>query len=202
MAKQRAPADDLISRLARDQVGTGALRVEEAVGLLTILLVAGFETTAHSIALSVLALLQQRAQWDALVADPELVPGAVEELLRYLTVVHHGLVRAVRRDTTLGGVPIGAGAGVVVSLHSANHDPARFPDGAGLDVHRDAHDHLAFGSGVHQCVGQLLARFEMRVALRGLVGTVPGLRLATDPTAVRFRADAPIYGVHELPVTW
>jgi cytochrome P450 len=198
----RTPTDDLISRLAVERVSTGELQRAELVGMATLLLVAGLETTANSISLSVLALLEHPDQWAALVADPDLVDDAVEELMRYLTVVHHGLARAVRRDTTLSGRRIRAGEGVIVSLHSANHDTVRYGGADKLDIHRDAHNHVAFGFGIHQCIGQLLARVEMRAALRGLVRTVPDLRPAVELSAVPFRFDAPVYGVHSLPVTW
>lgn len=200
--KLQAPADDLISRLAIDQLSTGRLERAELVGMATLLLVAGFETTANSIALSVLALLEHPDQWAALVADPDLVDNAVEELMRYLTVVHHGLARAVRRDTELSGTRIEAGQGVIVSLHSANHDEARFDDADELNIRRDADRHIGFGSGIHQCIGQLLARVEMQVALRGLVRALPTLRLAVPFAQVPFRFDAPIYGLHALPVSW
>ncbi|MGW4115399.1 cytochrome P450 [Actinosynnema sp. NPDC004786] len=175
---------------------------EEAVGMTVLLLVGGHETTANSIALSVLALLRDRAGWEALVASPDLVEGAVEELLRYLSPVHHGVVRAVARDATVGGTAVGAGEGVIASLFAANRDPAAFPDPDRLDLRRDARAHVAFGSGVHQCVGQLLARLEMRVALRALVTELPDLRLAVPFEEVAFRFDAPIYGLRALPVTW
>jgi cytochrome P450 len=200
--KLRTPADDLLSRLAVERLGTGQLERAELVGMAVILLVAGFETTANSISLSVLALLARPDQWAILVADPDRAEHAVEELLRFLTVVHHGLVRAVRRDTTLSGRQISAGEGVIVSLHSANHDPAAYAEADQLDLHRDAGQHLAFGAGIHHCVGQTLARFEMQAALRALARRVPTLRPAVALPEVPFRFDAPIYGVHSLPVTW
>ncbi|HEU0128482.1 MAG TPA: cytochrome P450, partial [Pseudonocardiaceae bacterium] len=146
--------------------------------------------------------LERPDQWAALVVDPDLVENAVEELMRFLTVVHHGVVRAVRKDTTLSGREIRAGEGVIVSLHSANHDTAACAEAGELDVHRDAGHHVAFGAGIHQCIGQTLARIEMQAALRGLVRRAPTLRLAVPPSEVPFRFDAPIYGVHSLPVTW
>lgn len=168
-----------------------------------LLLVGGHETTANSIALSVLALLRDRARWEALVAEPGLVDDAVEELLRYLSPVHHGVVRAVTGEVSVAGRVLGPGDGVVASLFAANRDPAAFPSPDRLDLRRrGARAHLAFGSGVHQCIGHLLARLEMRVALRALVTGLPGLRLAVPFEEVGFRFDAPIYGLRSLPVTW
>ncbi|QFZ18224.1 cytochrome P450 [Saccharothrix syringae] len=195
-SRRERPRDDLVSRLVADE----SLTVEEAVGMTVLLLVGGHETTANSIALSVLALLRDRAWWDALVAEPDLVDDAVEELLRYLSPVHHGVVRAVAGEVP--GWGLGPGDGVVASLFAANRDPAEFPDPDRLDLRRPAKSHLAFGSGVHQCIGQLLARVEMRVALRALVAELPGLRLAVPFEEVGFRFDAPIYGLRSLPVTW
>ncbi len=197
-ARRLAPRDDLISRLLREP----GLTDEEAVGMTVLLLVGGHETTANSIALSVLALLRDRTRWEALVAEPRLVGNAVEELLRYLSPVHHGVVRAVAGAAAVGGTALTAGEGVIASLFAANRDPAAFPDPDRLDLRRDARAHLAFGSGVHQCVGQLLARLELRVALKALVTTLPGLRLAVPFEDVEFKFDAPIYGLRSLPITW
>ncbi|XVS67038.1 cytochrome P450 [Actinosynnema sp. CA-299493] len=197
-ARRLAPRDDLISRLVREP----GLTDEEAVGMTVLLLVGGHETTANSIALSVLALQRERAWWEALVASPDLVENAVEELLRFLSPVHHGVVRAVAGEAAVGGTVLAAGEGVIASLFAANRDPATFPDPDRLDLYRDARAHLAFGSGVHQCVGQLLARLEMRVALRALVTELPDLRLAVPFEEVEFKFDAPIYGLRSLPITW
>ncbi|MFC6089865.1 cytochrome P450 [Saccharothrix lopnurensis] len=196
--RRAAPGDDLVGRLVADP----SLTVGEAVGMTVLLLVGGHETTANSIALSVLALLRDRAQWEALAADPDLVDDAVEELLRYLSPVHHGVVRAVAGDARVGDCPVREGEGVIASLFAANRDPAEFPDPDRLDLRRSAKSHLAFGSGVHQCIGHLLARLEMRVALRALVTALPDLRLAVPFEEVAFRFDAPIYGLRSLPVTW
>ncbi|WP_447007489.1 cytochrome P450 [Saccharothrix isguenensis] len=197
-ARRESPRDDLISRLVREP----RLTDEEAVGMTVLLLVGGHETTANSIALSVLALQRDRAQWEALVARPGLVDKAVEELLRYLSPVHQGVVRAVTGEATVGGTALGAGEGVIASLFAANRDPAAFPEPDRLDLRRNPRSHLAFGTGVHQCVGHLLARAELRVALRALVTDLPTLRLAVPFEDVEFKFDAPIYGLRSLPITW
>ncbi|ONI80370.1 hypothetical protein ALI22I_44360 [Saccharothrix sp. ALI-22-I] len=197
-SRRASPQDDLISRLVQEP----GLTDEEAVGMTVLLLVGGHETTANSIALSVLALQRDRAQWEALVAEPDLIENAVEELLRYLSPVHQGVVRAVAGEATISGTVLGAGEGVIASLFAANRDPAAFPEPDRIDLHRDARTHLAFGSGVHQCIGHLLARMEMHVALRALVTELPTLRLAVPFEDVEFKFDAPIYGLRSLPITW
>ncbi|MFE2723098.1 cytochrome P450 [Kitasatospora sp. NPDC059327] len=200
--KRRRPGDDILSRLAaRDDL---SLQEIAATGLL--LLVAGHETTANMIALSTLLLLRHPGQ-AARLADPAAVPGAVEELLRHLTIIHMGLPRLAVEDVELGGVRIRAGDGVVAMLSTANRDedlfgtPGHLPAGE-LDVSRDARRHLAFGFGVHQCLGQPLARAELQIALATLFRRLPGLRLATPESEPAFRSKAFVYGLEALPVTW
>lgn len=128
--------------------------------------------------------------------------AAVEELLRYLTVVQFGTTRTAVEDVELGGETITAGESVAVSLPAANRDPARFAGADTLDLAHDASGHLAFGHGVHQCLGQQLARIELRVGFAALAERFPSLRLAVPPEDVPLRGDMAIYGVHRLPVTW
>ncbi|MER7672369.1 cytochrome P450 [Kitasatospora sp. NPDC096128] len=197
-AKRTHPDDGILSRL----VERGELNTKEIGAMGRLLLVAGHETTANMTALSVLALLRNPAQLDHLRRHPEAVPGAVEELLRYLTIVHSGLTRVATEDVDLGGVRIRAGEGVVCMISAANRDPGEFPDADALDLTRDARRHLAFGFGVHQCLGQPLARLELQIALDTVLRRLPGLRLAAPFEDVRFRGEMLIYGVHELPVAW
>ncbi|MFC9324357.1 cytochrome P450 [Kitasatospora sp. NPDC057015] len=196
--RRRHPADDMLSRLAaRTDL---SLAETAATGLL--LLVAGHETTANMTALSTLALLRRPAQADRLRADPGLVRGAVEELLRYLTIVQSGLPRVTTEDVELGGTPIGAGEGVIALLSTANRDEELFGAGAELDVTRDARRHLAFGFGVHQCLGQPLARAELQIALETLLRRLPGLRVTVPEDELVFRGDSVVYGLDALPVAW
>ncbi|SDG21795.1 Cytochrome P450 [Lentzea fradiae] len=195
--KRAEPADDLLSDLARDE----DLSVEELTGMAFLLLLAGHETTANMLALGTFALLEHPGQAEALRTAPELVPDAVEELLRYLTVVDIFFRYAVE-DIEFHGETIRAGSTVVLSLLAGNHDPERYGDADSLDVHRNARGHLAFGHGVHQCLGQQLARVEMRAGFEGLLRRFPSLRLAVPAREVRLRTDMNIYGVHALPVTW
>jgi cytochrome P450 len=193
--------DDLVSRLIRDHLQTGDLTRLELQHMLHLLLVGGFDTTANMIALGTLTLLEHPDQRDAIVADPELVPGAVEELLRYLSVAHHVGFRLAIDEVELGGKCIHAGDGVIAPIMAANRDPQVFPDPDTFDVRRDARGHLAFGYGVHQCLGQALARVELQAVFAKLFQRFPNLQLAVPMEELRF-TDAIIYGVEELPVTW
>jgi cytochrome P450 len=170
------------------------------MGLL--LLIAGHETTANMIGLSVLLLLQHPEHWAALAGDHSVAPDLVEELLRYLTIVRTGLPRVALRDTEVGGQPIRAGEGVIALLSLANRDTGAFEKPEEFDPYREAHQHVAFGFGVHQCIGQPLARAELRIALVRLVERFPGLRLAADPAALRTRDNSIVFGLTQLPVAW
>lgn len=169
-----------------------------------LLLVAGHETTANMIALGTLALLEHPDQLERLRTedDPGLLTSAVEELLRYLTITHDGRKRVATDDIEIAGEVIRAGEGVIVATDLGNRDPEAFPDPDTLDLGRDARHHVAFGFGVHQCLGQPLARMELQVAYRTLFQRIPTLRLATTLDQVPFKHDGGVYGVYELPVTW
>jgi hypothetical protein len=198
------PGDDLLSELATGHVKTGELTRREAAGIGTLLLLAGHETTANMIALGTLTLLVHPDELAALrdADDPKLVARAVEELLRYLTIVHSGLRRVALADIEIGEETIHAGDAVVMAIDAGNRDEQAFADPDRLDVHRDGGGHLAFGFGVHQCLGQPLARVELQVVYGTLYRRIPSLCLATDLEQVPFKNDASIYGVYELPVTW
>ncbi|GII84977.1 cytochrome P450 [Sphaerisporangium siamense] len=196
--KRAEPGDDLISALAADR----GLTTDEVTGVAVLLLVAGHETTANMLALGTFTLLRNPAQLAALRADPSLIGSAVEELLRYLTIVHLGPVRAAREDVEIDGHAIRAGDSVTLSLPAANRDPARFENPESLDITRQAAGHLSFGHGVHQCLGQQLARMEMRVAYPALLRRFPDLRLDLPADQVPTRTSRAIYGVHTLPVAW
>ena len=202
-AKRLQPADDLLSGLiARTDDPESALTDEELVSIGNLLLIAGHETTANMLALGTLALLEHPGQLAALRADPSMIDRAVEELLRYLTIVQFGLMRIATEEFQIGGRCILAGKPVVASLAAANRDSDQFPEPDVLDLSRAYSPHLAFGHGVHQCLGQQLARVEMKVGFAALLGRFPSLRLAVPLEQVRMRDDMLIYGVHALPVTW
>ncbi|MFH8571868.1 cytochrome P450 [Streptomyces sp. NPDC017993] len=196
--KRRHPDDSLLSRL----VARGELNEAECAAMGMVLLVAGHETTANMISFGTLALLRHPAQAARLRAEPALLKGAVEELLRYLSVVHFGLPRAALEDVEVGGTQIRAGEGVLCMLSAANRDEAVFADAGRLDLTRDARRHVAFGFGVHQCIGQPLARAEMQIALGTLLRRLPDLRLAVPYEELTYRTDKAVYGVRALPVAW
>ncbi|MFE7558299.1 cytochrome P450 [Kitasatospora sp. NPDC057500] len=196
-AKRAEPADDLLGDLARDS----DLTDEELVGLGGFLLAAGLDTTANMIAHGTFALLRNPAQAEALRRDPALAPQAVEELMRYLTIAHTS-IRTALEDVEVEGRLIRAGESVTLSLEAANRDPERFPGPDSLDLGRKAVGHLGFGHGMHQCLGQQLARVELTVALPALFDRFPTLRLAVPADEVPLRTNMNIYGVHRLPVTW
>ena len=198
------PADDLLSRLAHEQVRTGELTQRELVAMASLLLVAGHETTANMIALGTLALLQHPDQLAVLRAstDPALISSTVEELLRYLTIVHSGRRRVALADIEIDDQLIHAGDGVILANEVGNRDEQAFADPDALDLHRDARAHVAFGFGVHQCLGQPLARVELQVVYGTLYRRIPTLRLAADLADIPFKHDGAVYGVYELPVTW
>ncbi|WP_037361613.1 cytochrome P450 [Amycolatopsis orientalis] len=197
------PADDVLSRLATGQVATGAMTVEEAASMGRLLLVAGHETTANMIALGTVALLEHPDQLAAVRdGDDALLANAVEELLRYLTIVHSGRRRVALEDLEIGGQTVRAGEGLIAATDIANRDETQFPEPDELDVTRKARHHVAFGYGVHQCLGQPLARVELQVVYRTLYRRIPTLRLATPMEELKFKHDMAVYGVHELPVTW
>ncbi|WP_141808883.1 cytochrome P450 [Nocardia bhagyanarayanae] len=195
--KRAEPGDDILSDLARHD----ELSVEELTGIAFLLLLAGHETTANMLGLGTFALLEHPEQLAELRANPDLVPDAVEELLRFLSVADI-FYRYATDDIEIGGETIAKGSTVVVSLLAANRDPERFDNPDALDIRREARGRLAFGHGIHTCLGQQLARIEMRAGFAGLLRRFPTLELAIPAEEVRLRTDMNIYGVHELPVTW
>ncbi|WP_410673079.1 cytochrome P450 [Amycolatopsis sp. cmx-4-68] len=197
--KQRNPQDDLFSRLI-SRGGDDPLTMEELVVLGLSLLVAGHETTANMIALGTLVLLEHPAQRDVVLAAPE---RAVEELLRYLSVVQFGVLRYATEDVQVGSRSVKAGDWLVAALNSANRDEDLFPGGDKLDFHRESpRTHVAFGFGAHQCIGQQLARVELQEALTRLFRRVPDLRLAVPRESLAYKHNTLVYGVRELPVAW
>ncbi|WP_369149606.1 cytochrome P450 [Streptomyces sp. R44] len=189
--------DDLVARGSED----GGPDRQELVQLATILLVAGHETTANMISLGTYTLLSHPERLAELRADPGLVPAAVEELLRFLSIAD-GLLRVAREDIDVAGTVIRAGEGVVFSTSVINRDAAAYAEPDTLDWARSARHHVAFGFGIHQCLGQNLARAELEIALGTLLRRLPGLRLAVPAEEVPFKPGDTIQGMLELPVTW
>jgi cytochrome P450 len=199
--KEAEPTDDLLGRLILRNRQTRLYDHDLLVGLTMLLLVAGHETTASMIALGVTGLLAHPEQLAKIMADPAAIPGAVEELLRYFTVVD-ALPRIATADINVGGVTIPAGDGLLFSFTAANWDEEMFPDAGVLDTERAARKHMAFGYGIHQCIGQNLARAELEIVFSTLFTRVPTLQLATSLDELPFKRDSNIYGMDHLPVTW
>jgi len=195
------PGDDILGQLV-DAYRNGLCNRQDIVNSGFVLAVAGHDTTASMTATGTLTLLQHPDQLAELKANPALYPQAIEELLRYLTIVHLIVLRVAVEDIEIGGVTIPAGAGIIPLNLSANRDDAHFPDAATFDIHRDARDHFAFGYGVHQCIGQPLARVELGIIYETLFRRFPNLRLAVGLEDVEFKSWSPINGVFSLPVRW
>lgn len=198
--KQAEPADDLISLLVK-HVDSGVVTVADVAGMSTLLLMAGHETTGNMIGLGVLALLEHPDQLAELRADPELMPQAVEELLRYIDIIGN-LPRIASEELEINGQKIAAGELLVMATEAGNRDTAIFADPDRLDFHRDASKHLTFGHGIHTCLGAPLARLELDVVFSTLIARIPTLRLAVPAADIRIKNDARIFGAYEVPVTW
>ncbi|MBW5424082.1 cytochrome P450, partial [Streptomyces sp. BG9H] len=204
--KRAEPGDGILDELIHQQLATGAVDREELADLATILLVAGHETTANMISLGTFTLLQHPERLAELRpgpggADPSLMPAVVEELLRYLSIAD-GMLRVVKEDIEVAGSTLRAGEGVVFSTSLINRDDAAYEDPEELNWHRTTRHHLAFGFGVHQCLGQNLARAELEIALRSLFERLPRLRLAVPAEEIPFKPGDTIQGMIELPVSW
>jgi cytochrome P450 len=202
--KMENPGEDAVSDLA-ERVKAGELSVKEAAQLGTGLLIAGHETTSNMIGLGVLALLANPDQLAVIrdAEDPKIVANAVEELLRYLSIIQNGQRRVALEDIAIAGEVIRAGEGIIIDLVPANWDSHVFTEPDRLYLHRSGADrNVAFGYGRHQCVGQQLARAELQIVYRTLFRRVPTLALGIPVEEVPFKHDRLAYGVYELPVTW
>ena len=199
-AKREHPADDLLTALIEVSEDEDRLSETELISMVFLLLVAGHETTVNLIGNGVLALLTHPDQFAALRANPDLVDGAVEEMLRFDGPLMHTTFRFTTEPVVVGGTEIPAGEFVWIGLAAVNRDPERFDAADSFDVGRDAQGHLAFGHGIHFCLGAPLARMEAQIALRGLVSRFPDLALATAPENLVRRNSSLIHGLQALPV--
>lgn len=199
-AKQEQPAADLLSALSVPADDGDILTESELVGMAFLLLVAGHDTTVNLIANGTLALLRNPEQLHALRADPEGIPAAVEEFLRFDGPVNMSTLRHTTEPITIAETTIPAGEFVFVALVSANRDPDRYPAPDTLDPDRDTTGHLAFGHGIHFCVGAPLARLEARIAFAGLLSRFPNLRLAPAADNLTWHQSTLIHSLQELPV--
>ncbi|MYU51411.1 MULTISPECIES: cytochrome P450 [Streptomyces] len=199
--KEKKPGEGLLDDLIDDQLRTGALTREDLVTFALILLIAGHETTSNMISLGTFTLLEHPAQLAQLRADESLIPAAVEELLRFLSIAD-GMVRVATEDIEIGGRTIRADEGVVFANSTINRDGTAYASPDDLDWHRSARHHVAFGFGIHQCLGQNLARAEMEIALRSLFTRIPDLRLAAPAAEIPFKPGDTLQGMIELPLAW
>jgi pentalenic acid synthase len=199
--KRHSPGEGLLDDLVRKQMAEGESDRDQLIAFAFILLVAGHETTANMISLGTFTLLGHPRRLAELRADPSLLPGAVEELMRVLSIAD-GLLRLATEDIDVDGTTVRAGEGVVFSTSVINRDETVYPDPDALDWHRPARHHVAFGFGIHQCLGQNLARAELEIALRTLFDRLPTLRLAAPPQEIPFKPGDTIQGMLELPVAW
>jgi len=201
-AKAANPQDDVISRLVQEQLEPGHVDRETLINIIRLLLSAGHQTTQAMTAMGVLTLLQHPDQLALIKADPELIPHAVEELLRYTSPLHIGARRVAMEDIDVNGHLVKKGEGVICSIPAANRDEQLFPNPDQFDVTRNASRHVAFGYGIHQCLGQVLARAELQIVYSSVFNRFPKLRLAIPFEQLRFRHEMFVYGVHELPLAW
>lgn len=201
--KRAEPSGDLMTALIAARDEEDRLSEEELTTMGCALLIGGHETTANQINLSLLVLLEHPDQLARLRADTDLIPAAVEELMRYVSL-GDGLppARVTREEVRLGDVTIPAGDPVLPLYSVANRDPSVFADPDRFDIDRAPANHVGFGAGVHHCLGSQLARLELQEAFRGLLGRVPGLRLAVAVEELRFKPGMAFHSLCELPVQW
>ncbi|AXK32419.1 cytochrome P450 [Streptomyces armeniacus] len=201
--EENPPDDDMIGRLVVKYREAGIYDHEHMLGLSMLMLMAGHETSASMISLGTLGLLQHPEQLELLKSDPSMAPRAIEELLRYWSIadIVSGS-RVATEDIEIGGETIRKGEGVIALLSGGNRDGAMFPDPESLDLARGGRHHVAFGFGIHQCLGQNLVRLELEIVFNTLFRRLPDLRLAVTLEELEFKNTASIYGVHELPVAW
>jgi cytochrome P450 len=198
--RREQPRDDLISDLIRAEEAGDRLTEDELLSMILLLLIAGHETTVNLISNGTLALLENPAQMEKLRAEPELIPRAVEEFARYYSPVDFANTRWTRSTVTLGGVEIPAGEPVLAAICSANRDEAQFKQADMLDIARDPNRHVAFGQGIHYCLGVFLARMEAQIAFTTLVERMPELKLAVPRESLRWRRSLLLRGLEALPV--
>jgi cytochrome P450 len=199
--KRSQPGSDLVTDLARSG-DDGRLTDQEVLSTIFQLVVAGHDTTTSLIGNGVVALLDHPAQLADLIADPGLLPRAIEEILRWDAPVPHSTFRYATQDVALGGAVVSANSQVIISLAAANRDPGRHPDPETFDVTRAGPSHLAFGHGIHHCLGARLARLEAVIAFTSLFSRFPALRLAVPRSSLRWgHGDGLVLrGLSELPV--
>ncbi|MGN5377311.1 cytochrome P450 [Streptomyces lasalocidi] len=203
--RQREPEDSLLSELIHKRDTDDALTTSELQGLAQVILLAGLETTVNQIGVGVVWLLSRPEHWERTVADPGLIPATVEELLRIEPVAGDGLPgvpRYTTRAVELGGHTIPSDTIIWVDTAQANLDEAKFACPHAFDLNRGANQHLAFGHGIHHCLGAHLARVQVQTVFAKLVEMVPALRLAVDPGELTITSGTAVRGYRHIPVAW
>lgn len=199
----KVPQETLIGYLVTKYLPNQVLSYNDIVSTIQVLLIGGLETTTNAIGMILIELLKDRKLWKRIQNEPELIPLAVEEILRFHTIFDAGLTRVALEDTTLpSGVQIRAHEGVIVSLSAANRDPRVFEEPNSINIEKKHCPHLSFGSGTHFCIGNILARIEIQMVVKQLLKSFPNLRLAKNIDEIKFRHDLVIYGPYNLFVTW
>lgn len=201
-SKNSEPRDDLLSRLVVEHMRTGTVTERKVVSLARLLLTAGHESTTGTLAMGMAALLYHPEQLALLRRDPSLIKSAVEEILRFTDVTHSGRLRTAREDIEIGGVTIRAGEAIIMHQPTANREPAVYEDPHRFDITRNPRLHLAFGTGIHSCIGQPLARMELQLGIGTLVQRLPSLAPVEPLENLRFHHGMAIYGLESLPVRW
>lgn len=198
--KRRVHTGDLLSDLVSAHDVNDQLTETELISTAYLLLIAGHETTLNAIGNGTLHLMRNLEQWEALRNDSSLIPDAVEEFLRLESPLKHAIFRCATESLSIGGIEIPAGDFVLLALASANRDPQRFDDPDALDVRRPTIGHVAFGHGIHHCLGEPLARIELQVAFSALLDAFPAMRLAVAPEDLRWLTSTIIRGLRSLPI--
>jgi cytochrome P450 len=201
-ARRTDARDDLIGALIAAKEASGSLSDDELLSMMFLLIVAGHETTVNLIASGMLALIEHPDQMEKLRGDPALIKPAVEELLRYTAPVETATLRFASEDVELRGVKIAKGEAVFAAIASANRDESQFANPDMLDITREPNKHLAFGQGIHFCLGASLARLEGQIAIDALLARAGNLRLAVDSSALRWRSGFVLRGLKALPVAF
>ncbi|MEU5599657.1 cytochrome P450 [Streptomyces sp. NPDC020298] len=199
--KRREPADDVLSALVEARDEDDRLVENELISMAFLLIIGAHETTANTVSNGTFHLMTHLDQWAALIADRDLLPGAIEEFLRLESPLKHATFRCVTEPLTIGDTELPTGDFVLISLAAANRHAHRFDgDTQELDITRPTKGHVAFGHGIHYCLGAPLARLETRIAFDALLSRYPGMRLAADPAELRWRTSTLIRGLYALPV--
>ncbi len=200
--RREHPSSDLLTMLA-GHVDDGQMTRDEALGLSLLMLSAGHDTTSKTLTLATIALLEHPEQREAMFADPKVFANGLEEILRYTSTIHVGMRRIATEDVQVGDVLVRAGEGVVIALHAANFDARKFENANEFDVHRaNARHHVGFGFGMHQCLGQRLARMELTVGIPLIFKRLPGLRMIHSPDELDLMLTESNWCVEELLVDW